>query len=130
MRIKVERKWPKAKYIIGRMYIDGEYLCNTLEPPWKNNERYTAIPEGYYEIMLNYSPKFKRVLPLLLDVKGRSSIRIHRGNYPKDTQGCILVGENTKVGVVLNSTKYEEKIVKLIQQARSRNDKIIIQVCG
>lgn len=128
MRIKVERRWPKDKYIIGRLYIDGEFICNTLEPPWKNNARYTAIPKGIYEVIMNYSPKFKRVLPLVQNVPNRSSIRLHRGNRPEDTQGCILPGENTKVGMVLNSTKYEEKICKLISDARGRRELVTIQI--
>ncbi len=128
MTIRVERKWPRDKYIIGRIYIDGEYICNSLEPPWKNNARYTAIPKGVYEVILNYSPKFKRVLPLLLNVPGRDSIRVHRGNYPKDTQGCILLGENTKVGAVLNSTKYEEQFVKLCYAAKARRETITIEI--
>ncbi len=128
MRIKVERRWPKDKYIIGRLYIDGESICNTLEPPWKNNARYTAIPKGIYEVIMNYSHKFKRVLPLLLNVPDRSSIRLHRGNRPANTQGCILPGENTKVGMVLNSTKYEEKICKLISDARGRKEMVTIQI--
>lgn len=128
MRIRIERKWPKDNYIIGRLYIDGEFLCNSLEPPWQNNARYTAIPKGIYEVIMNYSPKFKRVLPLLLNVPERSSIRIHKGNYPKDTQGCILPGENTKVGMVLSSTKYEERICKLISEAKARKEMVIIQI--
>ena len=128
MRIRLERKWPKKDYIIGRIYVDGEFFSNTLEPPWKNNERYTAIPPGIYEVIMNYSPKFKRVLPLLLNVPGRSSIRIHRGNYPKDTQGCILPGENTKFGAVMNSTKYEERICKLIGDAKARKEMVTIQI--
>ena len=128
MRIKVERRWPKDKYIIGRLYIDGEFICNTLEPPWKDNARYTAIPKGIYEVIMNYSPKFKRVLPLVQNVPNRSSIRLHRGNRPADTQGCILPGENTKVGMVLNSTKYEEKICKMISDARGRRELVTIQI--
>lgn len=128
MRIRIERKWPKADYIIGRLYIDGEYICNSLEPPWKNNERYTAIPPGIYEVIMNYSPKFKRVLPLLMNVPNRSSIRIHRGNKVQDTLGCLLCGENTKVGMVLNSTKYEEKICKLISEAKARREIVAIQI--
>lgn len=128
MKIRVERKWPRDKYIIGRIYIDGKYICNSLEPAWKNNARYTAIPPGTYEVILNYSPKFRRVLPLLLNVPGRSSIRIHKGNYPKDTQGCILPGENTKVGAVLNSTKYEEQFVKLCYAAKARRDVITLEI--
>ena len=129
MRCKLTRNWPRSNYIIGRFYIDGEYFSNSLEPPWKNNARYTAIPPGIYEVILSYSPKFKRVLPLLRNVPGRDSIRVHRGNYPQDTQGCILLGENTKVGAVLNSTKYEERFVKLCYEAKARREIITIEIC-
>ena len=128
MRIRLERRWPKADYIVGRIFIDGEFICNSLEPPWKNNEKYTAIPPGVYEVIMNYSPKFKRVLPLLLNVPNRASIRLHRGNKPGDTQGCILPGENTRVGMVLNSTKYEERICKLIGDAKARKEMVTIQI--
>ena len=128
MRIKVERRWPKDKYIIGRLYIDGEFICNTLEPPWKDNARYTAIPKGIYEVIMNYSPKFKRVLPLLLNVPDRSSIRIHRLNYPSQTQGCIGPGLNTKVGMITSSSIYEEKICKMINDAKNRKEKVTIQI--
>lgn len=122
MRLKVERRWPKNDYIIGRLYMEGEFLCNTLEPAWRNNARNTAIPTGIYQVRVTYSEKFKRNLPLIFPVKDRSGIRIHRGNYPRDTQGCLLPGENTKKGAVLNSTKYEELIIKKLLEAEKRHE--------
>ena len=122
MRLRVERRWPKSEYIIGRLYIDDEYICNTLEPAWKNNARNTAIPTGVYMLRLTYSEKFGRILPLVENVPGRSGIRIHRGNYPKDTSGCLLVGENTRKGAVLNSTKYEEMIINRLKTAIGRGE--------
>lgn len=66
----------------------------------------TAIPEGRYKVVMAGSEKFGRPLPLLLNVPGFSGIRIHMGNYPQDTEGCILVGVNEKRGMVLNSTRW------------------------
>lgn len=128
MRIRVERKWPKDDYIMGRFFIDGKLLCNSLEPPWRNNARYTAIPRGVYEVEMTYSAKFRRVLPLLCDVPRRSGVRIHKGNLPSHTQGCILVGENTQKGKVLNSTVWEQQICRMLQDAQDRGEIIQIEI--
>lgn len=124
MEIKVDRKYKKAKYTIGKMYIDGEYLCDTLEDTVRDlsHEKkvagLTAIPAGRYLVTLTYSPKFGRELPLLHDVPYFTGIRIHRGNVPEDSSGCILVGENKAKGMVLNSTPYEKALVKKIKEAK------------
>ena len=88
----------------------------------------TAIPFGKYEIELSISPKFKRLLPLLLDVKHFTGIRIHRGNTAEDSHGCILPGENKIKGKVINSTKYEVIIVDRIQWAIDKGEKIFIEI--
>lgn len=74
----------------------------------------TAIPTGTYEVRVTWSPKFQRNLPLLLGVPHFEGIRIHRGNLPKNTLGCILVGENKVKGMVINSTQYELAITKIL----------------
>lgn len=141
MKLKLERKYLKDTYTIGRLYIDGKYFCNTLEDKnrdlnkngkFDNGETKvyaeTAIPYGTYKIQVTYSPKFKRDLPLLLNVPYFEGIRIHRGNTIKDTAGCILVGENTQVGKVLNSTHYELEITKLMKEASARGEEITIEI--
>ena len=75
----------------------------------------TAIPYGTYKVILSYSPKFKRILPELLDVPCFTGIRIHRGNTEKDTAGCLLVGENKVRGKVLNSTYWEKKLIEKLE---------------
>ena len=74
------------------------------------------------------SPKFKRELPRLLDVPSFEGILIHRGNTAKDSAGCILVGENKAVGKVLNSTPYEERLVKMMKEAIARGEEITIEI--
>ena len=88
----------------------------------------TAIPYGTYNVELSMSPKFKRLLPMILDVKHFTGIRIHRGNTAKDSAGCILPGENKIKGKVINSTKYEVNIVDRIQRATDRGEQIKITI--
>ena len=140
MELLLERKYLKSDYTIGRLYIDGNFYCNTLEDPVRDINKngtfdcgelkisgHTAIPYGEYEVKVTYSPKFKRNMPLLLNVPNFEGIRIHKGNTNKDTSGCILPGENTKRGMVLNSTKYEHELTSLIEKANKRGEKVIIK---
>lgn len=122
IKLLVKREFFAETYTIGKLYVDGVYFCDTLENPVRPegvkipNE--TAIPYGTYEVIVNFSPKFKRVLPRLLNVPMFDGILIHRGNSVKDTSGCILVGENKVKGMVLNSTPYEEKLVGLLKDKK------------
>ena len=141
MELLLERKWCKPDYTIGRLSVNGKFYCNTLEDTVRDINKngtfdcgefkisgHTAIPYGTYEVIVNYSPKFKRELPRLLNVKHFDGILIHRGNTNRDSSGCILVGENTKKGMVLNSTKYELELTKLIKSANNRKEKVIIKI--
>lgn len=141
MELKLHRKYIKPTYVIGNLYVDGQFFCNTLEDQNRDlnkNGKFdglekkvagdTCIPFGRYEIVVTMSPKFKRELPLLLNVPEFEGIRIHRGNTIKDTAGCILVGENKEVGKVLNSTPYELKLTELIKKATSNGGKCYITI--
>jgi len=99
MNIDIYRIALRSDYTIGRLYINGIYLCDTLELPENNNALgKPCIPRGIYAVHLTMSPRFHRVLPLLLNVPGYEGIRIHPGNTVKDTKGCILVGWNMERG--------------------------------
>lgn len=125
MKIVVKRVALRDKYVIGKMYIDGEYFCDTLEDTNRDLNKdgdlndegegkvfgETAIPYGTYKVILNMSSKFKRLLPLLIDVPHFKGIRIHRGNDARHTHGCILVGKNTSIGKLTNSTQYEQSLI-------------------
>lgn len=89
--IEIARYSESGIAVMGRLFLDGIYICDTLEPPFRS--KYGAIPYGRYVAKLVYSSKFKCVVPYLL-VNGRSYIEIHTGNIPEDTKGCVLVGYN------------------------------------
>lgn len=142
MEIVVYRRWKKKEYTIGEMWIDGKKLCNTLEdtdrgltssmsPAVVSKKKIpgkTAIPTGRYPVELTYSPRFKRELPLLGRVPGFSAIRIHAGNTAADTEGCILVGENKAVGMVLNSRAWLDVLLRKIDGAIADREKVMITI--
>ena len=124
MKLTLIRKYKKDKYCIGKLYIDGEYFCDTLEDKDRGLtdnmtvseiskitvKKETAIPTGTYKVTITYSNRFKKNMPLINNVKGFEGIRIHSGNTDKDTEGCILVGMNCQVGKVLDSQKTFKKL--------------------
>ena len=143
MLITIDRAWKKDGYTISRLYVNGNLFgCNTLEDTdrglrqdmqleeIKKKKVYgkTAIPSGIYECVYTYSNRFKRMLPLLLNVKGFEGIRIHSGNSSKDTEGCILVGLNLKKGMVLNSREWTNKLIQTMKTAWDKNEKVTIVI--
>lgn len=107
MQINVRRTFKGQEYTIGKLYIDGHYLCDTLEdtvrPAGIKIASKTAIPAGTYKVKKTMSPRFKKVLPEILNVPGFSGVRIHAGNTAADTDGCLLLGLNKAKGKVLES---------------------------
>ena len=153
MKLKVERRWPKVTYTIGRLYIDGIFYCNTLEDydrglrqsdPLRDIQRRkiageTAIPKGTYEVAMNVtSPKYAGVawyynfcrgkMPRLKDVPGFDGILIHPGTDALSTRGCVLVGKNTKVGKLTDSRACFMEVYKLMKEAADHGEKITIEI--
>jgi hypothetical protein len=87
MNLLLKRTALRDTYTIGKLYVDGQYWCDTLEDRVRDLTREkkvpgeTAIPAGTYDVVVNVSPKFKRLLPRLLRVPHFEGILIHRGNY-------------------------------------------------
>jgi len=94
MKLELIRKEFTDHSTIGDLLIDGQFFCYTLEDKVRAVKipKQTAIPYGTYEVITNYSNRFKRVMPLILNVTGFEGVRIHSGNTDKDTEGCPLVG--------------------------------------
>lgn len=119
-----------------------EWFCNTMEPtarkltsrmPQTVIRRHkiigkTAIPTGRYRILITRSRRFGRWLPLLLNVKGFEGIRIHAGNKPEDTKGCILLGFNRRKGYVLNSTQCVQQLMRRMTEAMEKGERVFVEV--
>lgn len=128
MDILVTRIAKKPEYTIGRLYINGQYFCDTLEDTYRGLTQNmpvseikklkvhgkTAIPSGVYYVSMNtVSPKYSKIqfyktlcggmVPRILKVPGYDGVLIHTGNTAKDTEGCLLVGKNKVVGQLVDS---------------------------
>lgn len=127
MKLLLKRIALKEKYTIGKLYIDGEFFSDTLEDPVREEKIYgqTAIPKGTYKVTITLSPRFRRWLPLLHDVPNFEGVRIHRGNTPEDTHGCILVGQNKIKGQVVNSAYTEIELMKRLKGEKDITIEII-----
>ena len=145
---RIDRAFKKTGYTINRVFLDGKRFsdgkryCNclededrgltsemTVEQIWKIKKKgATAIPTGRYKIIMSYSPRFGKELPLLVGVKGFEGIRIHSGNTDKDTEGCLLFGLNDKVGMVSNSRYWTSLAIGIIKTALAKGDEVYITV--
>jgi hypothetical protein len=127
MNLEVKRKVFTEKSVIGDLLVNGEPAGVTLEPP-KRDEKPCAIPVGTYDVHIRFSPKHNRMLPHVDDVPGFSEIEIHIGNFPQDTEGCLLVG--TEVGPlpdeILHSTAEFQPLFDRMQTAMAEAEPITI----
>lgn len=153
MEIVVYRKYKTDKYTVGRLSIDGTFICNTMEdvdrglddgmPDWKIRNKkipnVTAIPTGRYEVdMSTVSPRFSQKqfymdvcqgkLPRLKNVKGFEGILIHTGNDENHSSGCLLVGLNKVKGKLTDSKETFKKVYALMKEAHNRGETIYITI--
>ncbi|MDR3351298.1 MAG: DUF5675 family protein [Prevotellaceae bacterium] len=152
MKLHLTRIARKPGYTIGNLSIDGACFCDTLEDtdrglkqamPLEEIKRLkqpgvTAIPAGTYYILMHIaSPKYSTrpayrsiggKLPRLANVPGYDGVLIHIGNYPKDTEGCILVGKNKAPGAVLESTETFNKLYALLKAAADKAEEITLTI--
>ena len=126
MKLTLTRIARRTDYTIGRLTTEGgEKICDSLEPTWRDYKAgekkvpgKSAIPEGSYRVVVTKSQRFGKYLPLLVGVPGFEGVRIHSGNTSRDTEGCILVGQNLQVGKVLWSRIALEKLMELIKNEK------------
>jgi hypothetical protein len=140
MELTLKRTEFNQTNTIGQLYINNEFYCDVLEDKDRGLNKLqskeqlmslkikheTAIPYGVYEVIISHSPRFKRALPLLLNVPVFEGIRIHPGNTEADSSGCLLVGN--KVGSkIINSKSTFNKLYKLLL-ATLLKEKIYIEI--
>lgn len=108
--ITVQRDTYTSASTIGKLYVNNKFICDTLEDVCRDLNfdgdlddageakifGETAIPAGKYKMIINISPRFKKLLPRLIGIKDFDGVLIHSGNVPANTHGCILVGTRGK----------------------------------
>jgi len=132
MEIKVFREQYRPGSTIGRLFLDGVFECYTLEDGIRTNKVYgeTAIPAGAYKVTVDYSSRFGRELPHVLDVPKFEGIRIHPGNAPADTLGCILVGRYWQPGeekITASKLAFASLMAKMADAVK-RGERILLRV--
>lgn len=134
MELTLNRIFLGSSATIGELLINDKHLCDTIEdrvrPEGEKVYGKTAIPEGTYEVKLTHSPRFKKILPEILNVPNFSGIRIHTGNSSKDTEGCIIVGtwDGEKEDWVGSSKIAFDELMTLLEEATNNKEKITITV--
>jgi hypothetical protein len=129
MQLLLQRAASSANSTIGELFINGKHECYTLEDVVRPVKLagVTAIPAGDYEVVITYSERFKCPMPLLLNVPNYSGVRIHVGNYPANTEGCILVGQSKGVDQINNSKAAFSQLFEQLTVAAQR-EKIFIKI--
>ena len=135
MKLLLQREAFSPDSTISRLYVNSVMECFTLEDTDRKLEEggekiagSTCIPRGTYRVILDYSNRFKRVLPRLLDVPNYVGVRIHPGNTSADTEGCILPGTGTAPDRVYNSRAAFEKLFQKMEQADESGEEITIEI--
>lgn len=131
MTLELVREHCYADRTEGRLSIDGIFECWTLEPARRAENpilAHPAIPAGEFKITIAYSPKFHCMLPHLGNVPGRQNIEIHAGNTAKDTEGCILVGQQRVNSGILNSRDAVHALMVKLAQELSRQKPVTMVI--
>lgn len=142
MKLKLNRIYFSPTYTIGKLYVDGKFFCDTIEDVNRDLNKdgdltdvgeskiqdKTCIPFGTYDVIVNESQRFKRLLPRLLNVPGFDGILIHNGVDENSSSGCIILGDNNQKGKVENGKFYMNKLTDMVFAEQKKNIKTTIQI--
>lgn len=121
MELTLQRKTFNEKFTLGELFIDGVFFCYTVEDKVRDVKikGITAIAFGRYKMIINMSNRFKKMMPLLLDVPFFEGVRIHSGNTAEDSEGCVIVGMvKTDNGVGMSRVAF----TKLMEKLKGQNN--------
>jgi hypothetical protein len=126
VRIRVVREPSIDGATLSVWFVDGHYECFGLEDELRDMKvpGATAIPAGEYAVVVTPSVRFRRPLPLLVDVPGFSGIRIHPGNTIEDTAGCLLPGRVRAAAGVGESRHAFDQLFQKVQVAIARGERV------
>ena len=141
MELELTRSVKTNKSTIGELTVNGVFECFILEDKDRGLRKdmpiselivmkiktRTAIPTGRYEIVVSFSDKFQKMLPLLLDVPAFAGIRIHPGNTDANSEGCLLPGKTKSPDMIGSSRVAFTALFDKIKAALQR-EKIFITV--
>lgn len=135
MKLKLIRDTFTDESTIGKLYIDGSEFCNTLEDYDRRMEAggkkvygKTCVPRGTYEVIIDFSPKYNREMPHILNVPGFEGVRIHSGNVAADSEGCILVGSIRNKDFIGNSKTTFNKLMVLFDETYAKAVPITLEI--
>lgn len=123
-------------FTLGRLFVEGMmygFTCEDQdrkleEEPGAKIQKRTAIPRGLYRLTLSFSNRFKKVMPLIVDVPGFEGVRIHGGNTAEDTEGCPLLGAFRTATGVRGCAEVNQALIDFIASAEDRGDAVWIEV--
>jgi hypothetical protein len=124
MQLQVNRTRKSNIFTGGVMLINGRFFCYVCEDVVRNKKiaGVTAIPAGRYQVVITYSPRFRRNLPLLLKVPNFEGIRIHNGNNANHTEGCLLLGKTQTPDGVGQSRAAMAEFMPILSKALESGD--------
>ena len=130
MKLNLIRKTFTEFSTISDLKIDGKFFCYALEDVVRDKkiDGETAIPYGTYEVITNFSTRFKKVMPLIKDVPGFKGVRCHAGNTEKDTDGCILLGMIKNPDWVGQSKVAFSYFMVLLQDALNNGERVFLTI--